>query len=169
MCGIFLGGAMNLTLRCSVHFHGCWKYEECHWNVPHHPGSRGGTTHRQSKSHSTSCPRSQFKSSTESNSNGRCASVMSRGQKREADGCKSHFGQVLSQIALNKKMELALAGVAQWSDCWSAKQRVASLIPSQGTCLGCGPGAQLGAFPEATTHWCFSPSFSLPSPLSKNK
>ena len=30
----------------------------------------------------------------------------------------------------------ALAGVAQWIECWPANQRVARLIPSQGTCLG---------------------------------
>ena len=33
-----------------------------------------------------------------------------------------------------------LAGVAQWIECWPVNQRVASLIPSQGTCLGCGAG-----------------------------
>ena len=37
----------------------------------------------------------------------------------------------------------ALAGVAQWTECWPVNWRVAGLIPSQGTCLGCGP--QLGA------------------------
>ena len=35
------------------------------------------------------------------------------------------------------------------------------------------PGLQdrspVGGTREATTHWCFSPSFSFPSPLSKNK
>ena len=31
-----------------------------------------------------------------------------------------------------------LAGVAQWIEHSTAKQRVASLIPSQGACLGCG-------------------------------
>ena len=40
---------------------------------------------------------------------------------------------------------VALAGVAQWIECQPANQKVAGLIPSQGTCLGCGPGAQLGA------------------------
>ena len=37
---------------------------------------------------------------------------------------------------------MALAGVAQWIELQPANQRVASLIPSQGTCLGCGPDAQ---------------------------
>ena len=36
----------------------------------------------------------------------------------------------------------ALAGVAQWIEHWTVKQRVASSIPSQGTCLGCRPGSQ---------------------------
>ena len=40
----------------------------------------------------------------------------------------------------NKKNTLALAGVAQWIECWPANQRVTSSIPSQGTCLACGPG-----------------------------
>ena len=35
---------------------------------------------------------------------------------------------------------LALAGVAQWIECGPANQRVASSIPSEGTCLGCRPG-----------------------------
>ena len=39
----------------------------------------------------------------------------------------------------------ALAGVAQWIECGPANQRVAGSIPSQGTCLGRGPGAQEGA------------------------
>ena len=38
----------------------------------------------------------------------------------------------------------ALAGVAQWIECQPAKQGVTGLIPSQGTCLGCGPGSWLG-------------------------
>ena len=39
-----------------------------------------------------------------------------------------------------------LAGVAQWIECWLVNQRVSGLIPSQDTCLGCGPGPQLGAY-----------------------
>ena len=45
-----------------------------------------------------------------------------------------------------KSTILSLAGVTQWIECWTAKQRVAGLIPSQSTCLGCGPGPQLGAW-----------------------
>ena len=37
---------------------------------------------------------------------------------------------------------LALAGLAQWIECWPVNQKVRGLIPSQGTYLGCGPGPQ---------------------------
>ena len=40
----------------------------------------------------------------------------------------------------------ALAGVAQWIECWPANQRVAGSICIYGTCLGCRPGPQLGAY-----------------------
>ena len=46
---------------------------------------------------------------------------------------------------LSKKNKCALAGVAQWIECQPANQRVAGSIPSQGTCLDCGPGPQWGA------------------------
>ena len=42
-------------------------------------------------------------------------------------------------------LELALAGVAPWIECWPVNQKVNSLSPSQGTCLGCGPGSWMGA------------------------
>ena len=50
--------------------------------------------------------------------------------------------------------------------------KVTSSIPGQGTCLGAWPGPQLGVCQRQTTdisltHWCFSPSFSLPPPKSK--
>ena len=44
-----------------------------------------------------------------------------------------------------KDVGAALAGVAQWIVCQPVNQRVAGSIPSQGTCLGCRPGPQLGA------------------------
>ena len=66
---------------------------------------------------------------------------------------------------------LALTGVAQWIECQPARQKLAGLIPSQGTCLGCGPDPQLGAWERqliyvSLTHRCFSPSLSLSLPLS---
>ena len=45
---------------------------------------------------------------------------------------------------LSKMSILALAGVAQWIECWPVNQRITSSIPSQVTCLGCGLGPQLG-------------------------
>ena len=42
------------------------------------------------------------------------------------------------------KLICAQAGVAQWFERWPANQGVASLIPSQGTCLCCQPGPQWG-------------------------
>ena len=36
----------------------------------------------------------------------------------------------------------SLAGVVQWFECRPANQRLAGSIPSQDTCLGCGPGPQ---------------------------
>ena len=47
-----------------------------------------------------------------------------------------------TSMATSGNLKLALAGVAQWIEHWTAKQRVASSIPSQGTCLGCRPGPQ---------------------------
>ena len=41
-----------------------------------------------------------------------------------------------AKFVLNFK-SLALAGVAQWIEHWPVNQRIAGLIPSQGTCLGC--------------------------------
>ena len=47
-----------------------------------------------------------------------------------------------NDVIIKKKKNLVLAGVAQWTEHWPVNQRVAGLIPSQGTCLGCGPGPQ---------------------------
>ena len=44
-----------------------------------------------------------------------------------------------------KKIERAVAGVAQWIEFQPVNQKVASSIPSQGSCLGCGPGSRVGA------------------------
>ena len=41
-----------------------------------------------------------------------------------------------------KKKNPALADMAHWIEHLPVKQRVAGSIPSQGTCLGCGPGPQ---------------------------
>ena len=68
--------------------------------------------------------------------------------------------------------QAALAGVAQYTERWSANLKVAGSIPSQGTCLGFGPGPQLEVWERqpidvSLTHRCVSPSLSpsLPLPL----
>ena len=45
-------------------------------------------------------------------------------------------------VTFFKNSILALAGIAQWIESRPEHQRVAGLIPSQGKCLGCRPGAQ---------------------------
>ena len=57
--------------------------------------------------------------------------------------------------------------MAQLVERHPAGQKVASLIPGQGTCLGCGPRPQLGVYERQPID--ASLPFSLPSPLSKNK
>ena len=62
----------------------------------------------------------------------------------------------------------ALTCVAQLIGHSPTKRKVTGLIPSQGTCLGCGSGPWLGCLREATLTLMFlSLSFSLPSPLYK--
>ena len=63
---------------------------------------------------------------------------------------------------------VALAGVAQWIKRRPVNQSITGLIPSQGTCLGCGPGPQQGAN-KRQQHIDVSLPLPLPSPLSKNK
>ena len=60
----------------------------------------------------------------------------------------------------------ALVGVAQWTECWPANQRVTGSIPSQGPCLGCGPAPQWGAH-EMQPHVMFLSLFPPPFPSLK--
>ena len=53
--------------------------------------------------------------------------------------------EALKNIKIIYRLKIfALAGVAQWIECQPVNQRVACRIPSQGTCLGCGPGFLVG-------------------------
>ena len=66
----------------------------------------------------------------------------------------------------------ALIGVAQWAGCLPANQMVASLIPGQGTRMGCGTGPQLGVCRRQPTdvsiaHQHFSPSLPLSPKINK--
>ena len=65
-------------------------------------------------------------------------------------------------------MTLALAGVAQWIEHGPTKQRVTSLIPSQGTWLGGRPGPGSGVC-RRQPHIDVSFSSSLPLSLKTNK
>ena len=47
-------------------------------------------------------------------------------------------------LAFIKIIIKALAGVAQWIEHQPANPKVTGSIPGQSTCLGCGPGPQLG-------------------------
>ena len=49
-----------------------------------------------------------------------------------------------AQDLFKKFLTNALAGVAQWSECWPADRKVSGSIPSQDTHRGCVPGPQLG-------------------------
>ena len=62
---------------------------------------------------------------------------------------------------------LTLAGVAQWIEHGPVNQRVTGSILSQGTCLGCGPGPQLGTHEGNHILMFLSLSFSIPPPLKK--
>ena len=69
-------------------------------------------------------------------------------------------------------MLTALTSVAQMVGCCPAKLKVAGLIPSQDTCLGCGPDLQLGEHERqpinvSLAHRCFSPFISPSLPLSQ--
>ena len=66
-----------------------------------------------------------------------------------------------------KNNKMALAHVAQVTERQPVNQNVTSLIPSQGTCLGWGPGSPVGGMREATTHRCFSPLSPSFSPSLK--
>ena len=60
--------------------------------------------------------------------------------------------------------------MAQWIEHQPANWKVTSLIPSQGTCLGCGPGPRLGACWETADRYfypCFSPSLLLSLKINK--
>ena len=71
------------------------------------------------------------------------------------------------KITIMKMKSIALAGVAQWIELQSANQKVFGLIPSQGTCLGCRSGPQLGTCERQLIDVSLTNqyiSLSLPSP-----
>ena len=64
------------------------------------------------------------------------------------------------------KALLALAGVAQWIECWPANQGVMGLMPTQDTCLGCWPHPQLRVHSRQPHIDVSLPLFLSPIPLS---
>ena len=72
-----------------------------------------------------------------------------------------HNLEVPTQISRLIKSSLTLAGMAPWIECWPMNQRVAGLIPSQGTCLGCWPGPSRGCMRGTHTLMFLSLSFHL--------
>ena len=70
-----------------------------------------------------------------------------------------------------KCLSLALAGVAQWTECGPVNQKVAGSVPSQGTCLGRRPGQVPNWGHMRGNHILIflSLSISFSSPLNMNK
>ena len=64
-------------------------------------------------------------------------------------------------LKMLKKTE-ALAGTGQWIELQTVNHRVASSIPSQGTCLGCWPAPPCGAH-EGQPHTDVSLPLSPPT------
>ena len=59
---------------------------------------------------------------------------------------------IQSQLPTLKIFIVALAGVAQWIECWPVNQRVAGLIPSLGKMPGLWARSPVGGTQEAATH-----------------
>ena len=70
-------------------------------------------------------------------------------------------------MKLEFKIKVALADVAQWIECQPANQRVSGSIPTQGTCLGCGPGPQWRALERQPYTDVSVPLFLPPFPSLK--
>ena len=71
---------------------------------------------------------------------------------------------------VHDERELSLVGVAEWIKYRPVNQRVAGLIPSQGTCLGCRPGPQYGVSerqPHIDVSLSLSPSLLLSLKINK--
>ena len=73
----------------------------------------------------------------------------------------------LSWVNSPQRVTWTLAGVTQWTEYQPSNQRVTGWIPSLGHMTGLWTRSPVGGTPEATTHWCFSPSLSPSFSLSK--
>ena len=68
-----------------------------------------------------------------------------------------------------KKYILALAGVARWTEGWTANQRVAGSTPTRAHAWVVGQVPGTGHMRDSHTLMFFFPSFPLPFPLSQNE
>ena len=102
------------------------------------------------------------------------SSVCLRRRKNLTTDSQRSVTNLFYELAMDKNQCLALTGVAQLVGHHLRKQKAASLIPGQGTCLGCGFSPWVGSIQQASDQ-CFSLTlmflslFPLPFPLSKNK
>ena len=92
---------------------------------------------------------------------------MQRGEECLKGGTKQEAAFIL--LFFFKSSPKALGGVAKWIECQPANQRVTSLIPSQGTCLGCRPGPQCGVCKRQQDIDVFLPLFLLLFPSFSKK
>ena len=76
---------------------------------------------------------------------------------------KADIAQVYASEIIIKD-DVALAGVAQWTEYRPMNQRVTGLIPNQSTCLGCGPGPQWWVCKRQPHIGVSLPLFLPPSP-----
>ena len=83
---------------------------------------------------------------------GRCQSSQNTVSEEIGPGWAPELTASTFKEVSNKIFSLALVGVGQWIERWPVNQRVSGSIPSQDTCLGCGPGPWCGGMQEATTH-----------------
>ena len=72
-------------------------------------------------------------------------------------------------VWIKEECKVALAGIAQWIECRLANQSINGSIPSQGTCLGCGPGPQQGMCKRHPHIEVSLPLFLPPFHCLKNK
>ena len=89
------------------------------------------------------------------------------GLKIKKETCSLHPYLCSSQFTETQNLISALAGAAQGIEHWPANQGVASLIPSQGTCLGCRLGPQWGARERQPRINVSLPLFPSPFPSLK--
>ena len=71
---------------------------------------------------------------------------------------------------LKKKGERALAGVAQWIECWPENQKVPVVVGTHAWVAGQSPAGstqESNRLDVSLPHQCFSPFLSPPSSLSK--